>query len=82
MPLIFNNEMPVYKKFEEKRPQSLVTEDLNQEGKVIRLLFFNLMKNKAEAEEQFLRCLSNTNYIISVEFYIEGVNKWESLTEY
>ena len=68
MPLIFNKEMPVYKKFEEKRPQCLATEELNQEGKVIRLLFFNLMKNKEEAEEQFLRCLSNTKYTISVEF--------------
>ena len=68
MPLIFNKEMPVYKKFQEKRPQSLATEDASQDGKVIKLLFFNLMKNKAEAEEQFLRCLSKTKYTISVEF--------------
>ena len=68
MPLIFNKEMPVYKKFEEKRPQCLVTEESIEDGNVIRLLFFNLMKNKVEAEEQFLRCLANSGYTISVEF--------------
>ena len=68
MPLIFNKEMPVYKKFEEKRPQCMATEEMVKDGNVIRLLFFNLMKNKEEAEEQFLRCLSNTEYTISVDF--------------
>ena len=82
MPLIFNKEMPVYKKFEEKRPQSLATEELSQNGKVIRLLFFNLMKNKVEAEEQFLRCLSNTEYTISVEFLRQTTYESPSDKEY
>lgn len=68
MPLIFNKEMPVYKKFEKVRPECLATEEQARDGKVIKLLFFNLMKNKIEAEEQFLRCLSNTKHTISVEF--------------
>lgn len=50
MPLIINKEMPVYKKFKEKRPESLATEASNQGGKVIKILIFNLMKNKVEAE--------------------------------
>ena len=82
MPLIFNKEMPVYKKFEEKRPQCLSREDSNQDGKVIRLLFFNLMKNKAEAEEQFLRCLSNSKYTISVEFLRQTTYESERDKEY
>ena len=82
MPLIFNKEMPVYKKFEEKRPQFLSREDSNQDGKVIRLLFFNLMKNKAEAEEQFLRCLSNSKYTISVEFLRQTTYESERDKEY
>lgn len=79
MPLIFNKEMPVYKKFQEKRPQCLEAEDACQEGKVIKLLFFNLMKNKVEAEEQFLRCLSNAKYTISVEFLRQTT--YESATD-
>ena len=82
MPLIFNKEMPVYKKFQEKRPEILATEDLNQNGKIIRLLFFNLMKNKPEAEEQFLRCLSNTKYTISVEFLRQTAYESASDKEY
>ena len=82
MPLIFNREMPVYKKFEEKRPECLATEEMGQDGKVIKLLFFNLMKNKAEAEEQFLRCLSNTKYTISVEFLRQTTYESESDKEY
>ena len=82
MPLIFNKEMPVYKKFEEKRPQTLATENPEQDGKVIRLLFFNLMKNKVEAEEQFLRCLSNTKHTISVEFLRQTTYESPSDKEY
>ena len=37
MPLIINKEMPVYKKFKAKRPESLVTEASNQGGKVIKI---------------------------------------------
>ena len=82
MPLIFNKEMPVYKKFEEKHPERLAGEDLTKDGKVIRLLFFNLMKNKEEAEEQFLRCLSTTKYTISVEFLKQKTYESERDKEY
>lgn len=82
MPLIFNKDMPVYKKFEEKHPQSLAKENLSPDDKVIRLLFFNLMKNKIEAEEQFLRCLSNTGYTISVEFLRQTTYESASDKEY
>lgn len=65
MPLIINQNMPVYQLLQAENPALLATDTPKN---TIRLLLFNLMSDKINTELQYLRCLGKAKQHIHVEF--------------
>lgn len=68
MPLIINQDMPVYQTLRSECPELLAQEGGYREEDVHHLLLFNLMTDKIGTELQYLRCLGTARQIIRVEF--------------
>lgn len=68
MPLILDRRMPVYGLLEQECPQVLARDGSFAGKQVLKLLFFNLMRDTVSAELQYLRCLGTAPQYIQVDF--------------
>lgn len=68
MPLILNNNLPVYKLLLKKSPEVLAEAGSVQNEQIHDLLILNLMSDKIGTELQYLQCLGAARQFIRVDF--------------